>query len=108
MTLTITKDLLRPKQRPRLGRGHFFSPSADSEAVLHALWKSELPRLSGPVGVVISVPHSVRGDLDNIAKFVLDALQGAAFEDDRDVSLLVVHRRPDNEQASVTVFQMEG
>ena len=39
------------------------------------------------------VPTSRNGDIDNIAKSILDALNGLAYEDDSQVTLLMVSKR---------------
>lgn len=43
---------------------------------------------------ITSEPDIYKPDLDNVAKNVLDALNGVAFEDDRLVVSLIVEKRP--------------
>lgn len=39
------------------------------------------------------VPISKNGDVDNIAKSILDALNGFAYEDDCQVTTLIIHKK---------------
>ena len=57
-----------------------------------------------------TIPGRRCGDADNIAKAVLDALNGLAFADDADVVTLVVHRRwtTGTPHAVVTVADVPG
>lgn len=41
------------------------------------------------------VAFNARGDIDGLAKNVLDALQGAAIQDDRYITRLVIEKRTD-------------
>ena len=50
--------------------------------------------LDGPVAVHIEVPTSCRQDIDNVPKAVLDALEGRAYKNDRQVEALHVERVP--------------
>ena len=64
------------------------------------------PKFTGPVAVsiVLAVDHTrvlvcdekwsspLRGDIDNYAKAILDGLQPEAFDNDRQVTLLVVEK----------------
>lgn len=109
-----------PKARPRAAlNGHFFTPSNTARfeaAVKKALKK----RMSGvaPTGASIEVylmvdraipkswskkrikeivengEHPIGpGDIDNIAKSILDAANGIVFEDDKQICKVVVSRR---------------
>lgn len=102
---------LKPKvkQRPRLGRrGRVFTPTAtlQHEAEIAALWKKKFGRrkpLEGPVLVSVDfdkhgmwvevaptdLPSLMRGDIDNYLKAVLDALNGIAYVDDKQISVLL-------------------
>lgn len=103
------------KQRPRMSRrGHVFTPAAT------ALYESQVagayrgsPNATDFEGLPISVriildkdgfdltieelrewlPSKLRGDLDNYAKAILDALNGVAFDDDRQVRWLYVEKK---------------
>ena len=95
------------KARPRVVRGHAFTPKrtldAEFAVKLHALsarppaW----PLAAESYSVDVSI-YERRGkgggrrgpppDLDNVAKMILDALIGVAFADDRQVDVIVVAR----------------
>lgn len=110
-TLTIHGDL-RGKGRPRFAGGHAYTPEATRryEAEIQAAWMLAGGRmLDGAVAVSIAayqaLPKSAtraqrhaaeRGeiwpirkpDLDNIIKITLDALNGLAYRDDTQVTVL--------------------
>lgn len=97
------------KQRPRVVRGHAFTPqeTKDYEQMIAMLWKCERYGISDkPIEIDITafylVPKSwskkkqeavrsgdikptVKPDIDNIVKIVLDGLNGVAFTDDKQV-----------------------
>ena len=107
------------KERPRVVNGHAFTPRRTRlwedlvRTMARAEWGWWKPPAKGPVEIVINVwrkvPLSVKGearqamlgdvpctvgaDVDNIAKAILDALQGAIFENDRQVWCLTVVRK---------------
>ncbi len=73
------------------------------------------PKLDGPVGIELvitpaglvfevwdtAVPKTrgtLRGDLDNYAKAIIDALQGVLYENDRQVETITVRFAPDLEE----------
>lgn len=101
------------KGRPRFTRtGHPYTDSKtrDYEELARKLWKIRgLPKTSGAVAVEITARFPVqksctkteraaklsgklrpqiKPDADNIAKIILDALNGLAFDDDKDVIYL--------------------
>ena len=80
-----------PKARPRVVRGHTYTPSRSKEFEENIAWyvRAEGVHLGdAPVHCKIEL-WSIRkltGDLDNYAKAVLDGLQkGQAFDNDRQV-----------------------
>lgn len=95
------------KGRPRLGkRGRIFTPkeTLEFERKVRQGWCQETIE-EGPVGVDITVgagwfevdvyeliepsrSRNTRGDLDNYIKSILDGLNGAAFNDDRQVHFI--------------------
>ena len=102
-TLTIPR---RPKAkaRPRhTKKGAVFTPKAtlDEERVIRGAWETTIQeKFEGPVEIhlvytpketiihIVEAPHSagtLKGDLDNYVKLTLDALNGAAWEDDGQV-----------------------
>ena len=102
------------KQRPRFGQGHTYTPqeTKDYEQLVHDTWLwRENRTYHGSVGVRIrayfAVPKSYsksvkaamvdgtrkplkKPDIDNIVKIVLDGLNGAAYDDDKQVVALSV------------------
>ena len=97
------------KQRPRFGQGHTYTPkeTKDYERLIHDTWIWEKKRtyhgyvrvkIRAYFGIPKSYSKSVklamaegdrrpakRPDIDNIAKIILDGLNGAAFDDDAQV-----------------------
>ena len=103
------------KQRPRVGRGgHVYTPkeTREYEQLVAHTWRAAggvcLPkgtpaevtihvykdRVEVEVGVAEGLPPTARADLDNLAKSVLDGLNGVAFDDDRQIAKLTVVRCP--------------
>ncbi len=97
------------KARPRLGRGgHVFTPPKtkkfESQFVqLAKKFQPTLPR-SGPIevrlGFFVAKPKStkrhyptIKPDVDNLAKAVLDAMNGRFYEDDSQVVTLTLTKR---------------
>lgn len=99
------------KGRPRMTRrGRVFTPATTLEfekKVAEAWKKSRGPIFEGPVSVVIELSNTgfmvrvntvtqerstLRGDVDNYAKSILDGLNGVAFEDDKQVHVLKVSK----------------
>lgn len=108
-TLRVPRGMVRPKSRPRFGLGRVYSRDQEHEQALAMLWKaSGLPKLSGNIAVEIAVPRGTRGDLDNIAKFVLDALRGVAYDDDRLVTELVIRRVPRGDECVISVTEVQN
>ena len=92
------------KARPRHTRsGHVFTPQSTlkEEDVIAEEWENQIgEKIDGPVEVVLMYsptatsitvlksPHgakTLRGDIDNYVKLTLDALNGVAWDDDRQV-----------------------
>lgn len=91
------------KRRPRFANGKAYVDKATKadEAAIRAAYAG--PRFDGPVGVRIHVfkplksvkpdewhPFIEKPDADNIAKAVLDGLNGVAYQDDGQVTELKV------------------
>lgn len=105
------------KQRPRVCKGHAFTPAktvAYEKLVKSVYHLKGLPALTGALEVNItayfpipkSTPkkylqgmkegttyHIKKGDADNVAKIILDGLNGIAYEDDGQVSILHIVKR---------------
>ena len=106
------------KDRPRFARGHTYTPkpTKDYEKKVVKTFKSEYPHYEVPTGAlevdidvyykpIKSISKSDRAkmlsgeirptkkpDADNIAKIILDALNGYAYEDDKQVVELTVKK----------------
>lgn len=121
---------VRGKGRPRFTRGgHAYTPKAtrDYERSIREAFENAPGRppepFSGPIAVCImtyrqlpkSTPKSVfsepdthKPDIDNVAKIVLDALNGVAWEDDAQVVSLKVsklNRTRSHERMSVSITE---
>lgn len=97
------------KQRPRYAYGHMYTPKKTKDyerKILEAYNKTGFEMINGYISVDVyafyKIPKSVtkkqkeqmikgeilpvvKPDLDNVIKCVLDALNGIAFKDDKDV-----------------------
>lgn len=98
--------------RPRVTRNGTYIPKTTREyqkAVKDAFKSTGAGKMTGPIAVSIDVfrklpsgepksvthkPDTVRPDADNIAKTILDALNGLAWEDDNQVVFLCVQKHP--------------
>jgi Holliday junction resolvase RusA-like endonuclease len=79
---------ITPKARPRLGRGGAYLPSKyrdwKEEAIAQLFTQSRPPQPLAKATISIAVGGKQRGDLDNIAGAILDALvQSGILLDDR-------------------------
>lgn len=89
-----------PKERPRVVNGRAYTPKRTQQAEqwvrLHA---RALPCLGGPLRVRLAFyrQNAVPCDLDNLAKLVQDALNGHAYEDDRQIVVLAASKEIDRD-----------
>ena len=108
----FTIGRVRGQGRPRFARGRAYKAAADREyeaEIAAAYLAAGGPVHSGPVAVRVDTrrplpkarprtaspePDTGRPDADNVAKAVLDALNGVAWEDDSQVVLLEVVKHP--------------
>ena len=87
-----------PKGRPRFGRGgNVYTPKRTREYEELVGWyaKQCIPEpLKGDIELHIKVyvKNNVFPDIDNIAKAIMDGLNGVAYKDDRQVVCLSVQR----------------
>lgn len=77
----------KSKQRPRVVKGRTYTPKETIEAeaiVAETYWAKTDIRFENQVVISIDFYNGNRRrrDIDNMAKLVLDALQGVAFDDD--------------------------
>ena len=102
----------RSKQRPRSTRsGHTYTPkeTREYEKNIAEMYDGNL-FAEGPLHVRLvfradkieltirelqpkSIPSKLRGDIDNYAKAVLDALNGVAYTDDKQVVALTLEKK---------------
>ncbi len=123
---------VRGQGRPRFAQGHAYQTKADTTFKAHiadeyrkqgGLFYGAMP-LSVTIDIQRTLPKSLwdrakalfdtgKPDCDNIAKAVLDALNGVAFDDDSQVVTLIVRKFPrvrmpnDNDQMRVTVSEVD-
>jgi crossover junction endodeoxyribonuclease RusA len=99
----------KPKERPRAGRnGRIYTPKTTLDAQAELAASYDGPLFEGPVGIGMNFypdrthvliwdwPWGVsplRGDIDNYAKLPLDALEGVAFLNDRQVMSIYAEKR---------------
>lgn len=90
-----------PQPRPRIVKGHAFEPKriTDYKHLIRTLAKTHMratPPLDKDVSITLifrkhNPTDSIRfGDADNLAKAVMDALNGVCYIDDALVKILVV------------------
>lgn len=97
-----------------IGNGPWFGtePVRATIDVMRHLPKSKTPK-AGDLADDFSEPDTHKPDLDNVAKAVLDALNGIAYEDDAQVVELVVRKYPrvrmpnDEDVMRVTIAQVD-
>ena len=88
-----------PKARPRLGiqgrTAYIYTPETTKEYEKLVGWVAKAAGckpVKAPVAVVLNVYIKCKLDADNIAKSVLDGLNGIAYEDDDQVVELLVRK----------------
>lgn len=121
----------RGKQRPRVCKGHAYTPKETVlyEKLVREVYVSEkLPMLTGALAASItayfpipkSTPkkylenmrrgityHTKKSDADNVAKIILDSLNGIAYKDDSQVSILhIVKKYGDEPRVEVNLSEV--
>jgi Holliday junction resolvase RusA-like endonuclease len=100
MRTTLT---IKPKERPRMGKGgHFYTPratqSCEAQLKQEAWIEACKIGLKGPtkdaVEIFVWTPRKQRGDIDNVLKTILDALQGVVYGNDSQVVRASISREP--------------
>ncbi len=86
------------KQRARFGRGRAYTPAETRSWEELLAWRfierHGRPQLTGPVRIELHFAGvQANQDIDNLAKSCLDALNGVAFKDDRQVVELIVRKQ---------------
>ena len=89
-----------PKARPRISNGHAYTPQRTKDWEETVAWTAKAVMgaqkpLEGPLKVTLFF-HGARknSDADNLAKSVLDGLQGIIFKNDSQVTRLDIARAP--------------
>lgn len=115
----------QPKERPRVYNGHGITPTRTKnyEARLAEAWRAKYPEPTAEavsVGVTFYLPTptswskkkkelaercvirpTVRPDIDNLVKIILDGLNGVAFLDDKQVVELYAQKAYSTEPRTV-------
>ena len=121
-----------PQKRHRYSRGRMYDPSKTDKQIFLHLCRAQHPpaQLLGPVRCRLQftfkrpkshftargmlrkgVPalHIYKPDVDNLAKFVLDALNGLYYKDDSQIYDLYVHKQyGDTDQVCVELEQTKS
>lgn len=107
MRIILQNYLPIPCERPRIGKfGNVYSPSAQPERILawmiranNVLDEEEYLPLSGDLMICIVIEYAMKlnGDVDNIAKFIMDATQKAGvIHNDKQFCGLVIYKIKSN------------
>lgn len=118
-----------PKARPRVTRfGHTYTPQKTvdqenkiREAFLLMKWESTDEPLTLRIRAFMPIPttlskskrklifwHSKRPDADNIAKLVMDALNGLAYKDDGQIASLKIEKfYSENPRTEIEIKKLE-
>lgn len=102
------------KQRPRLGKGVIYTPNGtrQAERAIGLLFKSKFPghrpdkknRFGIRILFQCGPQHGRRGDVDNMAKLVLDALNGVLWKDDSQVAEICAKVIKKVDHPSTTIY----
>lgn len=96
-----------PKERPRLGR-RVYTPARTRKAEEDLrFWARNVTatKATGPIKVSLSFYRATAApvDIDNLAKLVLDALNGICWQDDRQIVMLSLLKAVDRENPRTEV-----
>lgn len=110
-TFTVNIPLKpKAKARPRVGKWGAYTDKATrefEEAIKKAYKKAKGPKFTGPVQLTVSfysesisitiksidAESSLRGDIDNYLKSIMDGLNDIAYEDDKQVLNIKAYKR---------------
>lgn len=99
-----------PKGRPRLGvrgrKAFVYTPPETREYERLVGWVAKASGCrpqSGPLAVELNIYARGRMDVDNVAKSILDGLNGVAYEDDDQVVELLVKKHKVKDKAEERV-----
>lgn len=115
--------LIRPKQRPRQGRGgHFYTPKETQvcEQIVATYAKLAMGRskpFAGPclvrVDIFMQPPkkplniYPCKGDLDNRCKLLFDGMNGIVWNDDKQVVRLIASQFYGRDHALIRVTEID-
>jgi len=103
-----------PKGRPRFGRGgNVYTPKRTRGYEELVGWYAKqcmTEPLEGNVALHIKayVANNIFPDLDNIAKAIMDGLNGVAYKDDRQVMCLTVQRLRGEERVEILLEEVDA
>lgn len=102
----------RPKARPRFGRGFTYTTAGNVTAEKTVAWEARLAQVKAQCGEVTApvrvelefhLATARRVDVDNLAKLVLDALNGVVWRDDSLIAELRVSKGIDRVEPRTVV-----
>lgn len=119
MQIILPDYIPPPCQRPRVGKGgHAYSPSSKPEQSLAWMLLADISRQNitaqlpydGPCYLQVALFYRknqpIRGDLDNILKFIMDAMQKAAIiKNDRLFHGLHISASPASQEATILYIE---
>lgn len=76
----------------RLKSGECFPPKVPLQAVVAVHFEIPKSESKKRKAAMVGTPHVSRGDLDNVVKAVLDALNGKAFPDDAAICKIIAEK----------------
>lgn len=112
---TFKVSTAQPKQRHRTGNGRMYTPQETKDAEEEVAWRFRRAARAHRVdkttryGIHLAVAGAnSAADVDNLAKTVMDGLQGVAYHNDKQVDELHVRRLPGRmPRSEVTVYRIE-
>lgn len=121
--MTDTVWMVPFKRRPKFGKGRTYDPAANRYEAAEIRRAYTGPLHYGPVKVTVDVfkalpkrtpkrvesePDVTKPDADNVAKAVMDALNGVAYTDDAQVAKLVVTKHDRTRCKPHVMFDVEA
>jgi Holliday junction resolvase RusA-like endonuclease len=106
----VVVGMPRPKQSFRMGNGHGYQPErvkvwqGSVASAARAAMAGRAP-LSGDLAVTLDfyLPDRRRRDLDNLAKGTADAMNGIVWNDDQQITSLLINKFYGRAEPGVTV-----
>lgn len=108
-----------PKGRPRIANGHTYTPARTKDFEEQVGWAYKMAINNGEAeeffdgerlicDIIFSfISTSTRADIDNLVKSVLDGLNGVAYDDDRQVDILIAQKQYGCEEDSIIINIMK-